>query len=86
MITIYKYPIEVVDYQNVEMPIGAEILSAQAQKDILCLWAKVNQGVEGKSLRRFRIYGTGHEVQVDGKFIDTVQMGPLVWHVFEVDR
>jgi len=86
MSAVWKYPLAVTDVQEVEMPAGAEILSAQVQDETLCLWALVVPGWEEEP-RRIRIVGTGnpfdHETGV--KFIGTVQMhsGLLVWHVFE---
>lgn len=36
---IYKYPLEITDKQSVEMPISAEILTVQIQKEKPFLWA-----------------------------------------------
>lgn len=41
MKTIWKFELKVGDKQTVEMPEGAEILTAQFQGDTLCLWALV---------------------------------------------
>jgi hypothetical protein len=85
MDTIYKYPLRIIDAQEVEMPRGAKILSAQMQEEFLCLWALVEITKE-KETRTIVIHGTGHPVYnvSDKKFIGTVQQGPLVWHVFEI--
>lgn len=85
MKTIYKFPIAITDDQAVLMPASADILSAQFQGDTLCLWALLDT-TEKKTARLIYIFGTGHPVprRTDLRFIDTVQAGRLVWHVFEL--
>jgi hypothetical protein len=87
MSTIYKYQLANVDFQTVDMPSGAKILSAQIQSEQICLWALVD--IERAPKRRaFQIHGTGHPVHNSEQltFIDTVQLagGGLIFHVFEV--
>ena len=82
--TIYKYPITV-GGSSISMPGGAEILSVQIQGAAPQLWALVRPG-EPEEVRRFRVYGTGHDIPVgDVKYIGTFQMkgGALVFHLFE---
>ena len=84
---IYKYPLELTDTQFVELPLGAEILTAQMQGDQLCLWAMVNTLPEAiKKNRRIEIIGTGNPVPTgDLKYISTIQIegGRLIFHIFE---
>ena len=84
---IYKYPLEIEDTQFVELPLGAEILTAQMQGNQLCLWAMVNTSPEAiNKNRRIEIIGTGSPVPTgDLKYISTFQMmgGVLIFHVFE---
>ena len=83
--TIWKYPLEITDRQNVLMPEGAEILSAQMQRDTLCLWALVNPDAP-EQRREIEVLGTGnHATESKRRYIATVQMcgGSLVWHIFE---
>ncbi len=84
--TIWKFPLDIDDHVVIRMPRGAEILSADAQSDTLCLWAIVDPSAP-KADRHFFVRGTGHpmSVHVPVRHIDTVQMlgGTLVWHVFE---
>lgn len=85
MKVIYKYPL---GYRNLfmqlQLPIGAEILSVQYQNEGMYLWAVVESRAVVE-LRSFYILGTGMEVpnHVNLKFIATVQQGAYVWHVFE---
>jgi hypothetical protein len=94
MKTIHKYPIEVTDFQEVEMPMGAKILHVQSQpapygqpsKEQLCLWAEVDPD---NSLvpRRIRVFGTGHDMEHEHqlRYIGSTDMHnhALVWHVYE---
>lgn len=87
---IFKYELPIVDFHQVEMPVGAHVLSVQEQHGKLCLWAAVNQ-VEETETRSFSIVGTGHYFNCDIEscktmYIGTVQMagGSLVWHVFDL--
>lgn len=68
---------------TVEMPIDARVLSVQMQYNTMCVWALVDTECP-KVEHEFSLYGTGKEVILNklGKFIDTVQCGPEVWHVF----
>lgn len=85
---IFKYPVNIVDRQEIEMPEGAEILTVQNQGGVICLWAIVDPEKE-KLTRTIRIIGTGHDI-ADGEaetliYIGTVQTngGAFVWHIFE---
>jgi len=86
--TIWKFEMEVTDIQEIALPIGAEILSVQAQREQPCLWVLVDPEAE-KELRTFETFGTGHHVfydmGVERKHIGTYQLkdGALVFHVFE---
>lgn len=74
---------------KIEMPKGAEILSAQLQNDIICIWALVDPSAE-KETRNFSLVGTGHHIKTDdGKFIATFVFPKIfnffnqVYHLFE---
>lgn len=84
-ITIWKYPLDLTDTQNVMMPKSAKILTAQVQGDSLCLWALVNPDAP-KQRRKIEILGTVNPApDVNRRYISTVQMigGSVVWHIFE---
>ena len=88
MSKIYKYTLEITDFQSLALPFNAEILSVQAQNNSICLWAKFKDESETEE-RYFRIIGTGHEFEEKNpsvenlNFISTVQLNGLVWHIFE---
>ncbi len=80
---IWKYVLDLNDWQEIAMPYGAEIISAAAQGSSLCLWAIVSPKNEMLP-RRIRIVGTGQlfdDSQL--RHINSVLMQPFVWHVFE---
>lgn len=83
---VFKYPIDLREWNYIDMPIGAKILSLQVQADVPCIWALVEPDMEHQT-RKFLVVGTGHEVDPgSSKFIGTVQMANgLVWHIFEIN-
>jgi hypothetical protein len=80
---IYKY--ELKDGRGVEMPIGAKVLTIQTQNGLPYIWALVDTDVEC-DFRYFTIVGTGHDFPEadDFTYINTIQDGPFVWHIFEL--
>jgi hypothetical protein len=91
---IWKFPLRATDRQIVLMPEGAEILCAQMQGPVLCIWAFIEEDKkateEDKKAtmihRTFDVVGTGHSMDPANRtYIGTVQMhgGLLILHVFE---
>ncbi len=85
---IYKYKLKVQGFKQViELPMGSKILTAQCQDGIICLWVEVDP--DRKLVKReFFVRGTGDAI-ADGianslRYINTVQVYPFVWHVYEV--
>lgn len=84
MRTIYKYTLPVTDIARADMPAGAKVLTVQVQRGEVCIWALVDPS-NREETRRFRIAGTGHPIDDDvGSFIGTVQLGALVFHIFNL--
>jgi predicted SnoaL-like aldol condensation-catalyzing enzyme len=81
---IFKYTIPCEMIAMVEMPGGAEILSVQVQDDYIQAWAIVDPSKQNEK-RYFEVAPTGATVpNATRKFISTVQIGDLVFHVFEL--
>ena len=84
--SIWKFPFQVSDFLTISMPLGANILSIQVQRDVPTIWAMVNPNAQLVT-RSFRCFGTGHPIPsgLPLEFVGTVQMfdGELVFHVFE---
>ncbi len=89
MQTIWKFGLSVTDYQEVAMPIDAEILCVQVQNGVPCIWAKVHSD-NPRGNRRFAVYGTGYELVaprgMQKSYLGTIQLheGALVFHVYEL--
>lgn len=85
---IFKFPLQDVhtDQVAIKMPKGAQILTAQVQGGVICIWAIVNVDKEPET-RIIHIAGTGHELPEKanaGNWIASVQQGPFVWHLFDL--
>lgn len=85
MRTIHKYQLPIVNRSVIEMPVGAQILSVQAQGDIPTIWALVDTKSPMEK-RVFYMAGTGHIIP-DGEYkhLGTIQLlgGNLVYHIFQ---
>lgn len=78
---IYKYPIEIRDWQQITVHEGAQPLAFQLQDGIPTLWCIVDTEAP-KALMSLMIAGTGHEINGDWNFIGTIQQDGFVWHLF----
>lgn len=82
---IWKFPLEIIDWQTIDMPASSEVISVHEQHGLVCIWAKVATGLP-ITKRGVAIFGTGHALSGSaGKFIGTVLVdhGSLVLHVFD---
>ena len=83
---IYKYPLELLDEQTIEIPAHAEFLTVQMQYGKLCVWAIVETNNLNEK-EYFLIRGTGYRMPDRPEhlqYLGTVQQdgGALIWHVF----
>lgn len=83
---VWKYPLEITNYQMIPMPIGVEFLHVGLDPEgNPSIWVLVTPGnpMQGQQII---IYGTGHPVMsvIDKKdnYIGTFNHGQFVWHVF----
>jgi len=86
--TIWKFPIEIEDIQEIEMPSPAIPLSFQMQGNSPTLWCLVDPEM-GMVKKKFRLAGTGHKIDnslEELNFIGTAQLlhGMLIYHLFEI--
>ena len=85
---IWKYLLDCVDEQQIQMPRGAQLLSVANQGGCVCLWAMVDPSQRQTESRRFMLAGTGVPIEKHltpaMRFIGTVVTGPFVWHIFEL--
>lgn len=85
MITIWKYQLETIDKQWIEIPRGYKFLSVDTQYDIPCLWAQVDDQQPKDSILIITI-GTGNPMRNKNmNFLGTYQLhdGRFIGHVFE---
>lgn len=87
MRAVWKFQLDVLDQQKVEMPKDASIIHLEAQGQKPCLWALVDPEQE-KEERLFHMFGTGHVLDDDIEgldYIGTFQIlnGSFVGHIFE---
>lgn len=84
---IYKYILkDNTDRQRISLPVGSKILTAQVQKDSVCLWCAINPNEKRVEERIIIIFGTGYDIPVENfQYINTVQLcnGSLVLHILE---
>lgn len=84
--TVWKYALDLVEVQELSMPVGATVLHVDEQFGVPCMWALVDPDAEVET-RRFGVVGTGHPAPAlsDGRHVGTFLMrgGEFVWHVFE---
>lgn len=80
---VYKYPLKVEDEQELNLPFGAVVLSANFQGEALCIWALVDMDEDFVKKQIIYIHGTGHPIiEENSRFINTVFIDSLVFHVF----
>jgi len=80
---IYKYPIQIVSEQDIEMPYAAEIIHAGLDPTGQpCIWAVVNPGFDPKP-RRIFVVGTGREFETWERHLGSFLQDQFVWHVFQ---
>jgi hypothetical protein len=84
--TIWKFPLEITDEQEINVPVGAKILCLQMQEGLPCLWVQVNPQASTYPMR-IVMYGTGHEITdtPNLRYLGSFQCygGTFVSHVFE---
>lgn len=86
MITVYKYPVQMIEDFALTLPRGAQFLDAQVQGGEVFIWARVDTTQELR-VYRFGVHGTGHpmtEFTRSAPHIATFQLagGSLVFHLF----
>jgi len=86
---MFKYPLFDVsqaafdEITEVMAPPSLGINHIAMQNSVVTLWSLVD--IESKPIkRRFRIVGTGHEMEPIGNYLGSVQERVFVWHIFEI--
>lgn len=85
METIYKYQLELTEFQQIVMPKRHRALSVQVQNGGLCIWVNVDNASAADGVMLVQIHGTGDNLDPlppEYSFLGTVQMDSFVWHVY----
>jgi len=86
-VKVWKYELQIFDnVQTISMPKFSQIVNVGMQKRKLCMWVEVDER-EDMEERYFRVFGTGHPIDISVK--DYIGTGmddglTLVWHIYEV--
>lgn len=87
--TIWKQALKPEPVQQVELPIGAEILCAREQFNDICIWYRCDP-TEKMEPRTIAICGTGHKAphEKESRYLGTASLhgGNYIYHVFERTR
>lgn len=75
MLTIYKYPIQMRELFQVEMPAGAQILHVDLQNGGPFMWVKVDTDQPMKRYN-FGVFGTGHDLT---KVPESEELNPVAY-------
>lgn len=80
---IYKYPLTLSSIQVIKTHKLIRFLSVQEQRGKICIWAEVEAPSETEH-RQIAIFPTGEKIHNrPGEFLGTVQLGLLVFHVYD---
>jgi hypothetical protein len=87
---IWKYTLKFTEVQDLDLPLGAELLTVQAQHGQIVLWAIVDIDEDRKSKRTFVLATNGAPFLPGSwlhreRYLGTFQLnaGSFVGHVFE---
>jgi hypothetical protein len=84
MRTIHKFLLDQpTSTTKLDLPIAAVPLHTEQQGSAFCLWVDLDVDAP-RIMRSFQIFGTGHEIPLDAKYIGTFMDESYVWHLFEV--
>lgn len=79
-------PLGVYGIWELDMPIGAKILTTDFPRGVPTLWALVDEDADTE-VRTFTVFATGEDVTDEWDFLGTNKMSSgLVWHLFEKKR
>ena len=81
---IWKYVLNRNGMTELEVPEGAEFATAGILNGEVCVWAVVDP-TKPKTKRNINIVWTGHEADNVLKYVEMFIVGPIVYHVVEVE-
>jgi hypothetical protein len=87
MMTIRHYPLHTAGLNVIEMPIGAELLDATQENNLIHVRAMIDTEVQDE-WRRFEVVADGQSPVFESgrRFVGDVQIRSVAFHVFEVKK
>lgn len=84
-LTIWKAVLKPTSEQEIQVPVGAELLCAREQDGQVCVWYRCDPD-NIKDWRRIVVVGTGEWAPEGGRYLGTASLagGKLMFHVLEV--
>ncbi len=84
MMRIWKFPLEITDVQQIEVPEGSKALSVIEQFGGPTLYVLVKRLGRVRVKKTVHVVGTGNPADHvrSEDFVGTVKTGNFVWHVF----
>jgi hypothetical protein len=85
MLTIWKYPLTLMENQVVQVPRYGRPIHVHEQGGEVCAWVLVDDS-NPKVDYVFSVYGTGHPIPdspATSVYVGSAHVGPFVWHVFD---
>ncbi len=80
----FKYPIPKRSAKfSLMLPIGFKFLRVNPQGEELMLWAEVKDVASTQV--DFQVFGTGHEIPDEAKYLTTYDDGPFVFHLYQLN-
>ncbi len=83
MRTVWKFPIEITDVQEIEIPKGAKIIFVGAQRGFYpCIWAEVDSDNKKEKIPIY-VVGTGNPIPKKAvTHIGSFFQESFVWHIY----
>lgn len=82
---IHKHRLAHGSLNKIPMDVDAKVVFASMQDGFVTVWVEKDEsGLESRTVRSFRIYPTGVNIEDTHQYVATVMDGPFVWHVYEV--
>lgn len=82
--SVYKWPFSLRETKfSLHLPIGWKLLRVAMQNDRPCIWAEVFDGAERKDFS-FEVFGTGQEIPETATWLATYDVGPFVFHLYQL--
>ena len=85
---VWKYPLEILDEQNIAIPLGSKFLNIIEQNDRPTMYFLVNDREEVMETKSISMRGTGHPVEREmskaSQYIGTISTfnDLLIWHLW----